>query len=159
MKYKWKQSMDGLSRVPAQIVGTELAKLEKVNKGALLPVTIVRAAQPKKSRLHPCFEWDDKAAAKKYRIRQAGEMLRRIHVEYKDDEGEAQTIRAFVNIKSEDGEGYYCHTGRILDDPELYDNVAGQVLADLIAIKNKYQTYKLPQLQAIWDAIDNEVLA
>jgi hypothetical protein len=42
-KYKWKSH--GLGGVSAQVVGEEINRLEKQNKGALLPATIVRTAQ------------------------------------------------------------------------------------------------------------------
>jgi hypothetical protein len=157
MKYKWIRQMDGAVHVPAQVVGTELARLEEANGGALLPTTVVKSAKRKGSKLHPCFEWNDEAAAKRYRLKQASEMLRKIVVVYDDGKGEPQTIRAFVNIKSEKGEGYYCHTSRLLDDPELQENVLNQILAELVALRAKHSKYKSPRLQKIWDAIDEAV--
>ncbi len=156
MKYKWIRQMDGMPRISAQVVGTELAKLEKKKGGKLLPATIVDAAEPKSSKLHPCFEWNNTKAAKKYREQQASEMLRKIVVVYKDNKDEAQHIRAFVNITSEEkGGSYYCAARRIADYPELQSNVLEQILAALIAIKNKYAKYKTPKLQKIWNAIDD----
>ena len=155
MKYKWIRQMDGMPHVSAQVVGTELARLEKRHKGKLQPHVIVTAATPPESKLHPCFEWNNTKAANKYRERQASEMLRKIVIKYEDAKDEVQHIRAFVNITSEDGEGYYCHTGRMVADPILQNNVLEQILAALIAIKNKYAHYKNPKLQKIWGAIDD----
>lgn len=157
--YKWIRGMDGMPRVSAQVVGTELARLEKDGKGKLLPKAIVKAAKPKKSKLHDCFEWDNTAAAKKYRERQASEMLRKIHIVYEESktvDDEPKTIRAFVNIApdTKKGEGYYCDTRKLTKRPELHENVLAQILAELNAIKHKAAQYKLPELQAIWNAID-----
>jgi predicted metal-dependent hydrolase len=149
--------MDGVPHVPAQVVGEELARIEEEHQGTIIPSTIVQAARPLKSKLHPCFEWNDKKAAKRFREEQASEMLRKIVVEYEDKKGEKQTIRAFVNIQSDAG-SYYCHTRRLTNDPELQDNVLAEILAALIAIKNKYAKYKSPKLQQIWDAIEDAIV-
>lgn len=154
MKYKWKQQqVTGLS---AQTVGEELERLEKEYEGTLIPSTIVRAAKPKKSVLHKCFEWDDKVAGMKYRENQARELLRKIVVVYKE-KGESKTIRAFVNIKHE-SESYYTHTSRVADDEELQNNVLEQIATELLAVKKKYNQFKSPKLQKIWDAVDELIL-
>lgn len=156
MKYEWKRQQ--ISKVSAQIVGEELEKLEKINHGALLPATIVRAAKPKRSKLNGCFEWDDRKAAKRYRENQARELLRKIVVVYEDNAGKKAKIRAFVRIQHEE-ESYYCCTARILEDDELHQNIINQIVADLMAVKNKYTQFKMPMLQKIWDAVDEAVVA
>ena len=113
MKYQWKRQMDKMPHVPAQVIGEELSRLEEQNGGRIDPPSVVKAAKPKKSPLHPCFEWDNNAAAKAYRENQARELMRKIVVVYKEPGKEIQHIRAFVNIKTED-ESYYCHTKRII---------------------------------------------
>ena len=156
MKYAWKRQQ--ISKVPAQVVGEELEKLEKANNGALLPPTIVRAARPKRSRLHECFEWDDRKAANTYREVQARELLRKIVVVYEEKTGKEEHIRAFVRIQH-DEESYYCSTARIVEDEELQENVISQILDDLMAIKKKYGQFKSPMLNKIWDAVDEAVIA
>jgi hypothetical protein len=42
---------------------------------------VVKAAAEKKSPLHARFDWDDKSAAHKHRLEQAGELIRRVRVE------------------------------------------------------------------------------
>jgi len=154
MKYKWVRQVDGMPHVPAQLVGAELAKLEIRKKGVLVPKDVVSAAKPEGSKLHQCFQWNNKKAAEAHRLNQASEILRKITVEYSDTKGEKQTIRAFVNIQT-DGGNYYCHTRRLVGDIDLQENVLGQIQAALIAIKNKFAQYKSPKLQKIWAAIDD----
>ena len=155
MKYAWKYQQ--VTKVSAQIVGEELERLEKENEGTLLPSTVVKEARPKKSKLHPCFEWDDKKAAEAHRENQARELLRKIVVVYEDKKEEENTIRAFVNIKH-DNESYYCCTARVAEDEDLQQNVLEQIVVDLVAVKKKYKQFKLPALQKIWDAV-NELIA
>ena len=155
MKYIWKRQQ--ISTVPAQIVGEELERLEKENEGALIPATIVRESKPVKAILHNCFEWDNKKAADGYRENQARELLRKIVVVYENDKGKQDNIRAFVRIQNDDGESYYTCTTRLLDDPELQDNVLQQIFEELVAVKKKYGQFKSPALQKIWSAIDELV--
>lgn len=154
MKYVWKRQQE--FKIPAQVVGEEIERLEKKNEGILLPSAIVRAAKPVKSKLHECFEWNNRKAADKYRENQARELLRKIVIVY-ESKGKEEQIRAFVRIQNED-ESHYCCTARIIDDEELQENVLEQILAELVAIKKKYAQFKSPALQKIWDAIDELLL-
>ena len=156
MKYAWKRQQ--ISKLSAQVVGDELEKLEKQNEGALLPSTVVKAARPTKSKLHGCFEWDNRKAADNYRENQARELLRKIVIVYEDQKGNTDNIRAFVRIQHDD-ESYYTCTARVQDDEELQDNVLEQILAELMAVKRKYTQFKSPMLQKIWEAIDEAILA
>jgi hypothetical protein len=154
MKYKWKQ-YNAAGGVSAQVAGEELARLEEANGGVLLPKAIVASAKRKTSPIHNCFEWNDTAAAKAYRLRQAGEMIRKIVVVY-EDKDEDETIRAFVSIKTESS--YYSSTARILDDDELLDNVRAQIVADLKALQKKWKQFQTDtKLAAIWQAVQDYV--
>lgn len=158
-KYAWKYGCTQTPGISAQIVGEEIEKLEKENEGALLPSTIVRAAKPKNSKLHPCFEWDNRKAADAYRENQARELLRKITIVYIDDNDKKDEIRAFHNIKHENNESYYTSIERVVNDEELQENVLDQIKAELIAIKRKYKQFQSPELQKIWELIDELVLS
>lgn len=153
MKYKWKTH--GMGGVSAQVAGEEIARLEKLSGGVLMPATIVKAAKAKKSPIHNCFEWDDTEAARIYRQRQASEMMRKIVVVY-EDKGKEETVRAFVSIKAD--EKYYTGTARILDDDELLENVRQQIIDDLKSLRKKWKQFKDDdKLAAIWEAVDSYV--
>ena len=62
----------------------EIERLEDEN-GRITKEFIVAAAKKKSSPLHDYFDWDDKKAAHKHRLEQAGELLR-IRVEVVNDE-------------------------------------------------------------------------
>lgn len=57
-----------------------LIALAEKHKGTLTPDIVVRAAQPDSSPLHDYFDWDDREAAKKWRLEQARELIRSVHV-------------------------------------------------------------------------------
>ena len=70
--------------------------------GALTPALVVEAATPAEHPLHHRFEWDDTAAATKFRLVQAAELIRFARVTYRDKADEEQTVRAFVPVRSGD---------------------------------------------------------
>lgn len=61
----------GFTEQDAQIIGPELERLAGL--GVTTPDGIMDAAQDEASPLHPYFEWDNKAAAAKYREWQAAQ--------------------------------------------------------------------------------------
>ncbi len=138
--------------VKAQIVGQELTRLVQVNKGALLPETVVRAARPIRSPLHRCFEWDDKRAAHKYRVFQAGYLLRAVVVISEDpDTKEPISCRAFPCIESEGG-NYYTTIAHVMCDAELQENIAQQIARNLRYWRQK--GHNLMEFERVWKAVD-----
>jgi len=149
MIYKWK--MHGLGNVKAQAVGNEIEFLIKQNGGTIIPSTIVKAAQNNVSPLHPCFEWDDRKAAIAYREEQAQYILRQIVIVENEDSDDPVIVRAFAHITTDDNEGYYTTIKHATEEPELYENILEQAIAELKAAKEKYKT--LDKLKDVWDAI------
>ena len=74
MIFKWKKGSH--IAIDPQVVGDELKQLERKRAGKLKPVDVVQEAHSKNSPLHDAFDWDDKAAADKFRIVQANYLLR-----------------------------------------------------------------------------------
>ena len=64
---------------------------------------MVDEARPIKSKLHPCFEWDDKRAAQKYRLHRARQLIGSI-IEVKYTDKEKHPVKVFVNVKTEKNE-------------------------------------------------------
>ena len=153
MKYKYGSNW-GNTTVSAQIVGEELEKLVEDNEGALLPDTVVKSAQRKSSRLHPCFEWDDKIAAKRYRLKQANQLI--LSVVQVEESGDPKDhglihVRAFPNIETEDGSSYYTATKYVSADPQLAEQLESQVYRELMYLAEKYE--KLQCFFEVWQAI------
>lgn len=61
-------------------VASVLRALEREN-GRLIPADVVDAARDPASPLHAHFEWDDSAAAEKYRLDQARTLIRSVKIE------------------------------------------------------------------------------
>jgi len=81
--------------------------------GQLITKDIVAEARDKKSPIHKYFEWDKSKASYQFNLMQARVLIRRIPVEYVNNDGDKSTISKFINIKTIDekkGEisrGYY----------------------------------------------------
>ena len=112
------------------------------------PEMIVAAAQDSNSELHKCFEWDDTEAARKYRIIQAGNLVRNLVIVVSKEKSEPQQIR--VMYTSQDGG--YKQTKLILQNQDEYETLKNRAMAELRAIKNKYNM--ILELKEIFDLID-----
>lgn len=148
MIYKFK---DGSHlRGDAQKVGERLAALEA--RGRLTPETVVSDAQAKDSPLHPLFEWDDAKAAERYRIQQAGHVIRCVTVETEQQGDDTpKVIRAFVPIAEAEGPRYV-DTVRALGDADMRRQVLARAHAELDSVSRKWR--ELQELADVVDAID-----
>lgn len=109
-----------------------------IRDGALTPESVLDAAQDEASPLHSQFCWDDTEAAQRFRLYQAGSLIRRIKITVETSPEETRRVRAFVNIPStEPGErGAYIPTDTAL--AEHRDVVLQQAMRDVAALRAKY---------------------
>lgn len=142
--------------VPAQKAGEVFEKIEK-RDGALTPMAVVDEARPEDSVLHKVFEWNDAKAAEKYRLVQAGNIIRCI-VRLPEKQEEKVT-RAFVNIKPIDDRqkepGTYMNVRSAFENPESREVVLSNARYEMRLFKRKYS--QLLELSKVFAAID-EVL-
>jgi hypothetical protein len=150
VEYRWREGARG--PLPAQVVGTELERIRIAQGGAFVPSSVVDAARPAKSPLHPAFEWNDKIAAEKHREEQAKYLIRCIvTVTAEANEGDGE-IRAFVSCLEEDEDTpSYTTTERALRDPTLRDQVLTAAFRDMEAFEKRYR--KLSEMAEILTAI------
>ena len=72
-------------KITTSIIESVLTELYE-RRGTLRPVDIVTEARADDHRLHECFEWDDSIAADRFRLFQAGALIRRVTIVQGDDE-------------------------------------------------------------------------
>lgn len=82
------------TKVSAQEAGEELARIE-CEHGGLTPELVVDASREESAPLHPVFEWNDRKAAERYRIVQAGSLIRNVTVKI-EEAPRMEPVRAFV---------------------------------------------------------------
>ena len=146
MKKLFKLKSGASLPVKADIAGKEIERLKNLNGGILNPQVVLKAAMPKKAILHNCFEWNDTAAAAKYRLEQAQYLLRAIEVVYVGDDGtKSEPVRAFVTL-IEDGicnpRSNYMAMAEILDDKELYSRYLNDTLSEYEALARRNSNIK-----------------
>lgn len=151
----------------AQKVGERLEAIRIKNDG-LTPTVVLNDARQESSVLHGYFEWDDSLAAEKYRLDQAGHLIRCVTVVYPDQKLEAdprqislesvpavveapRSVRAFVAVKR-DGERLYESTERAMGDDEMRRQVLAQAHDELASVGRKYR--ELQELAGVFLALD-----
>jgi hypothetical protein len=124
----------------AVAVKAELESLEGEG-GVVLPEAIVEKARSEKSAMHRMFEWDDNEAAQKYRIMQAKQIFRIFIVETKirQEDGTFDMISHRVYEKAPGG---YKRTLAMVNTPEEWEFLLGEVTGELSASRNKLITLR-----------------
>lgn len=123
-----------------------LAELDAIysREQALRPEAVVEHARNKKSALHGHFEWNDKAAATAYRLRQAGDIIRAVVTVEVDDEGKSKReFRALVSVNVEDVSDEeptktYVRTEDALAVPGLRSQVLAEASRDVDVFQRKW---------------------
>ena len=152
----------------AQVYGEELERLQGAYGGQLTSTQIVSEASADESPLHDFFEWDDDAAAEKYRMWQARHLMGSVKVLVEITQNEQSEVRAFVNVtipsdvveqqqegdgKEDKGQRVYVPIERALSEEKLKAQVIEKALEELIGWQARYSQYK--ELATIFEAIDN----
>ena len=152
----------------AQAVGERLESI-KLKAKILTPALVLKDASNIRSPLHGFFEWDDTEAAHKYRLDQAGHLVRSVVVTF--EESEAQTdrqvrlegvdavpveqprmVRAFLPIKNDEGERSYVSTQQAMSDPDMRRQVLERAHSELDSVSRKWR--ELRELSDVFSALD-----
>lgn len=120
---------------------------EEIGEGRITPELVLEKAKDENSELHKCFEWDDKAAAWKYRRFQARNLIQNLVIV--TEKAEEQPVRVF-SITSE--KNVYQPTRQFLVQKDEYQTLLKRALGELEAFKRKYHT--LSELEAVFEQID-----
>lgn len=106
-------------------------------RGTLTPALIVEVAADPQHPLHHRFEWDDTAAAHKYRLTQAAQLLR---VTYRPLPDKPTDLRAFsVTRQADTGASEYVPTEEVLADPFARELLLRQMKREWLAYKRRYE--------------------
>ena len=150
MVYEW-----GIDKYPvdAQIAGETIEALKsELGKDYIEAEDLLNASRAENAPLHSCFEWDDTIAAEKYRLNQAGDIIRNITVKIIDASEKPQVVRALVNVSPQNEKGKYVSIQTAMVKGEYRDQVLKNALIELQNFKHKYQSYS--ELATIFKAID-----
>ena len=149
-----------LTQEQASRYGTRIQEIRD-EKGFVVADHIVADAKGKESPLHDFFEWDDTIAATKYRHRQAGDMLRWIHVVVKkvrpdgSDRIEEETSRAYVNVqvvREEKPKKVFMDLKTVLDSKDLREQMVRDAFKELKSWRKIHSRYV--EFRRIYEEID-----
>ena len=137
MKFTW----TGGSRIKidAQVAGERLHRIRDRKGGAITPDDVLHDASKESSPLHEHFDWNNDSAANKYRLQQAGELLRMLVVVYDDHENQ-EPVRSFVAVESQEHRGYE-DTKTALMTPELRAQVLARAKSELKTWTRRYRRF------------------
>lgn len=122
-----------LPDVPSS-VADEIRRIAHAEGKLTANVLVDHAADPD-SPLHDRFEWDDTVAAHEYRLEQARNMIRRIHVELY-----AQPVREFVYVPST---GSYQPIGDIIASPSYQAEVLTRFQREADGFAARWRAHRL----------------
>ena len=144
-------------------VRQELERLAEDHRNRLSPRDVVEAARNEISPLHELFTWDDSIAAERFRLLEAGALIRRIRVtiiqrKVKTKRIHLKNIRVFQSPQEDRSEGgrSYVHSSVIADLPKLKQSLIRTVLLELEAIKNRHK--EIEALDVVWKAIESKLI-
>ena len=120
--------------ISEQIVAA-IKSLER--RGRLTPDQVVEAARNPRSPLHGRFEWDDSAAAAKWRIEQARELIRTIKVVITIEDREIRVPRYTRDQAAEGDEQGYSSLERTLAEPANAANLISYEFGRSITCLNR----------------------
>lgn len=155
VRYEWRPG-SRFSHLDPQVVGEELDRIER-ERGALTAEVVVEEAADPSSPLHPAFEWNDSAAAHRYRLEQARALMRSLIVRvYIPARERSEPVRARLAVTAPGGgpKRYVWYT-EAMRRPEWRKEVLEQARRDLRALLTKYAVFR--ELAAIFERALQEV--
>lgn len=92
--------------------------------------------------LHHRLEWDDARAAEAHRREQAAELIRSVRVVYRpaSEDGEELSVRAYQNVRVEDG-NVYESVEKVAQDPFLRKLVLTDMEREWKALRDRWQHF------------------
>lgn len=128
------------SKREAQLVGEELARLAGATE-TLTPEVVLDAAKTPGSVLHKFFTWDDRDAARQYRLNEARQVLRSIVVVHIEGE-HVQRSRDWLSLADDEGAMRYVRSSFVWRTPDLRERVLEQAKADAQSFVQRYEQYE-----------------
>lgn len=141
IKHVWAEG--SMMQGDAEVAAGVCAELE--SKGVFSAEMLVEVSRDKDAPLHGMFEWDDSIAAEKYRVQQAGKIIRSIVVV---GDNKPVAYRAFSSI----GSKAYMSTARAVSSEKTRAILLKSAKNDLVAFRRRYQA--LSELAEVFDVID-----
>lgn len=157
-QYAWHSCRVAPSKLEAQVVGEEIARIAAEHGGQVSKQAIVDESRPADAVLHEEFEWDDAIAGEKFRQQQAGEIARSIVEVIIDPETQhPREARAFVSVAVKPTNQENCRAYESIDavlaDEHKRKLHIQSCLMRLVRARDEYRN--LNEFALVWEAIDD----
>ena len=107
--------------------------------GSASPRDILERARDETTELHKCFTWDDSKAAERFRIIEAGQLVRLMVIKEETVPTNRPEVRMFYKTDNESG---YKPTEYIVRQEDEYKTLLQRAQRELRAFKAKYSMLK-----------------
>ena len=136
-----------------EAIRAELEAITNANDGRLLAENVVDYARDPDTTLHDQFDWDDTAAADKWRLHRARNIILKVRVTIsRGDDRAPVSIRAFVSLNADRGDrtGYRVTTA-VLSDVDLRASLLAEAKDEMQGFRRKYRA--LSELADVFEAM------
>jgi len=157
MKKEYTIKKGSIVKIDPTIAGHELERIEN-QYGKITPEIVLQESKNKKSPFYSHFEWDNEKAGNRWRISQAGYLIRSITVSISAAESQ-DPQRAFVCVSkthlpgSDHDTGSYVSLESAMSDKDTRDLLLQKALQEIKFWKIRYANLK--ELSKIFCAIDS----
>jgi len=151
---KWKERFPNAG-VDAQVALDAITAIKEKSGGLVSPDALVEAAKEKTHPLHKLFTWDDTEASAKFRLSEAGSLLRSIEITYL--ELPEQPRRAFEILSrkrtgSSEVRTLYGTAEEVASDPSAHSKLIAEAVSTLMAWRARFRY--LQELSHLVEEID-----
>lgn len=154
VRYVWKGSTGVKEKegATAQLVGERLAEIER-ERGELTAEFVLDDARSHNSPLHKYFDWDDGEAAERWRLTQAGGLIRSVFLKTVGAREVRTPTRAFINLRpAEESDRVYENIVSVMSDDLKRAQVLKRAKDELGMWRKRYSD--LTEFADVFGAID-----
>ena len=131
-------------------IAKELDRIRRQGNGLITREAVVEYARDPKTALHTQFIWDDTEAARRWRLEQAGNVLR-LQVKVVSQDG--AEVRTLVSLSTDRAAGGgYRPLEAVMNNEQLASVYLQDALSELNSARRKYGSIK--QLAGVWAALE-----
>ena len=142
----------------AEVVGDELLRIADVYGAVTAPI-VLKAARSKQSPIHNQFDWTDAVAAEKWRLSQAGQLIRAVVLTPSTGEAEFKSVRLMVAVgeTAEKPATTYIDVREAMKDDNYREEVLARARRELATWRQRYGA--LQAFASLHKAIDAALVA
>lgn len=129
-----------LSDADAAVIGKRLEWIAA--GGEVTAASVLADAKLPHSPLHTFFEWDDNAAAQKYRLEQARKLVRSVRVVIEREGGIEVSARAFIVVTEGDEDKKYLPVAEVMSDADYREQVIERALHEAESWRARYEAFE-----------------